>query len=72
MSKIIISCDEGYIIILSLYLQFIGSSVPGDVSNQSTLSFDDYKKKKREDQNLKRQLCMPNGHVHPRKAQQMT
>ena len=53
MSKIIISCDEGYIIILSLYLQLIGSSVPGDVSNQSTLSFDDYKKKKEEERRSK-------------------
>ena len=33
---------------LSLYLPFIFSSLPGDVNNQSTLSFDDYKNKKEE------------------------
>ena len=38
---------------LSLYLQFIFSSVPGDVNNQSTLSFDDYKKKKEEERRSK-------------------
>ena len=59
--------------ILRLCLQFIGSSVPGDVSNQSTLSFDDFKKNKEEERRSKYKKA--NAHakqpVHPRKAHQM-